>query len=304
MVLAMAGPAAFAQTSRGGPRKSPILAWTEHDCRQGVKLRLSSSQPRQGSLQLIEIRSAKSLEEVTGKWNGIEIPFWRESGAAQKGLDVQRALLGIDLEHAIGKYDLVVSGKSSGGEPLTCTASVIVTDGRFTTEKLQVAPQFVEPNPEQVARAQEETKRVHEIYAQVTPEKLWSGPFRAPLTGVTTGGNFGNRRVLNGEPGSPHSGVDFPAASGTPVHAAQAGRVVLAEPLYFSGNTVIVDHGLGVYTFYGHLSAFAVKAGDTVAAGALLGKAGATGRVTGPHLHWGLTVNRARVNSLDILKLL
>jgi murein DD-endopeptidase MepM/ murein hydrolase activator NlpD len=87
------------------------------------------------------------------------------------------------------------------------------------------------------------------------------------------------------------------------VHAAQRGRVVLAEPLYFSGNTVIVDHGLGVYTFYGHLSSFDVKAGDEIGVGGVLGKVGATGRATGPHLHWGLTVNRARVNSLDIVKL-
>jgi murein DD-endopeptidase MepM/ murein hydrolase activator NlpD len=90
----------------------------------------------------------------------------------------------------------------------------------------------------------------------------------------------------------------------TPVHAAQRGRVVLAEELFFSGNTVVVDHGLGIYTFYGHLSEIAVKEGDTVEAGAALGKVGATGRVTGPHLHWGLTVERARVNPLQIVRLL
>jgi murein DD-endopeptidase MepM/ murein hydrolase activator NlpD len=96
--------------------------------------------------------------------------------------------------------------------------------------------------------------------------------------------------------------VDFPAPAGTPIHAAQDGRVLLAEPLYFSGNTVIIDHGLGVYTLYGHLSAFGVKAGDAVVAGSVIGKVGATGRVTGPHLHWGLTVNRAKVNALDITR--
>jgi murein DD-endopeptidase MepM/ murein hydrolase activator NlpD len=98
--------------------------------------------------------------------------------------------------------------------------------------------------------------------------------------------------------------VDFPAPNGTPVHAAQSGRVVLAEELYFSGNTVIVDHGLGIYTFYGHFSETDVKLGDTVNAGTILGKVGATGRVTGPHLHWGLTVERARVNAVDIVKVL
>jgi murein DD-endopeptidase MepM/ murein hydrolase activator NlpD len=120
---------------------------------------------------------------------------------------------------------------------------------------------------------------------------------------VKTGGNFGKRRVLNGQPGSPHSGVDFPAPTGTPVHAAQRGRVVLAEPLYFSGNTVIVDHGLSVYTLYGHFSQIDVKPGDLVETSAVLGKVGATGRVTGPHLHWGLTVNHARVNAMAIVAL-
>ncbi len=87
------------------------------------------------------------------------------------------------------------------------------------------------------------------------------------------------------------------------MHAAQRGRVVLSEELFFSGNTVVVDHGLGLYTFYGHLSSIAVKVNDAVESGALLGEVGATGRVTGPHLHWGLTVNRARVNPLGIVAL-
>ena len=128
--------------------------------------------------------------------------------------------------------------------------------------------------------------------------------FRIPLDGVTTGTNFGRRRILNGNPGSPHGGVDLPGTTGTPVHVAQRGKVVLAEELFFSGNTVVVDHGLGIYTFYGHLSEIDVKVGDALEAGAVLGKVGATGRVTGPHLHWGLTVERARVNPLQLVSLL
>jgi murein DD-endopeptidase MepM/ murein hydrolase activator NlpD len=125
-----------------------------------------------------------------------------------------------------------------------------------------------------------------------------------PLVGEFKGSNFGKRRVLNGHPGSPHSGVDFPAPTGTPVHAAQKGRVVLAEELYFSGNTVIVDHGLGIYTFYCHFSEIDAKVGDEVIAGTVIGKVGATGRVTGPHLHWGLQVQHTRVNALELLRVL
>jgi murein DD-endopeptidase MepM/ murein hydrolase activator NlpD len=133
---------------------------------------------------------------------------------------------------------------------------------------------------------------------------MWQGPFRVPLDGVKRGSNFGRRRILNGQPRSPHNGADFPAAAGTPVHAAQRGRVVLAEALFFSGNTVVIDHGLGMYTLYGHLKAIFVQTGEMVGAGGELGQVGATGRVTGPHLHWGLTVNQARVNPLEVVKLL
>jgi murein DD-endopeptidase MepM/ murein hydrolase activator NlpD len=117
---------------------------------------------------------------------------------------------------------------------------------------------------------------------------------------VTTGGNFGRRRILNGEPRSPHGGVDFPAAAGTAVFASQSGKIVLAEGLYYSGNTVVIDHGYGIYTMYAHLSKIEVQAGQMVKAGEELGKVGATGRVTGPHLHWGLTINHARVNAMQI----
>jgi murein DD-endopeptidase MepM/ murein hydrolase activator NlpD len=199
---------------------------------------------------------------------------------------------------------LKVTGQTTSGEKIFCTALVEVNEGRFATEKLHVGKQFVEPSPEQVKRANEERQKLRDIFDRVTSERLWSGKFRVPLDGVSTGGNFGKRRILNGQPGSPHGGVDFPALTGTPVYAAQRGRVVLAEELFFSGNTVVIDHGLGIYSFYGHLSEMDVKVGDTLESGHVLGKVGATGRVTGPHLHWGLTVERARVNPLQIVKLL
>ena len=296
-------PSALAQ-KKAAPRKAAAARWVTQLCAPGVDLLFSSKEPRQGSLQLIELRSRKRLAEASGKWDGNELQFWSSGSGAEKEADVRRALFGIDLEQAIGPHDLVASLKTADGEAVTCNATLTVKEGRFAVENLKVAPQFVEPNPEQLARANEERAHLREIFATVTREKLWNGRFRVPITGATRGGNFGRRRVLNGEPSSPHTGVDFPAPTGTPVHAAQRGRVVLAEPLYFSGNTVIVDHGLGAYTLYGHLSAFSVKAGDVVAGGDVVGKVGATGRVTGPHLHWGLTVNRARVNSLDIVNLL
>jgi murein DD-endopeptidase MepM/ murein hydrolase activator NlpD len=306
-VLAIVGMLAlplYAAAQKTASRKAKDAQWNRQVCAPGVELRISSMEPRQGSLQLVEMRSQGRLAEIGGKWDGNEVQFWASGSSAAKELDVRRTLIGIDLELATGTHQFAASIKTTDGDEITCNATLTVKDGRFAVEKLTVTPQFVEPNPEQLSRADAERKRLREIFATVTPEKLWNGRFRVPITGATRGGNFGRRRVLNGEPSSPHTGVDFPAPAGTPVHAAQAGRVVLAEPLYFSGNTVILDHGLGVYTLYGHLSAFNVKAGDQVIAGGIIGKVGATGRVTGPHLHWGLTINRARVNSLDIVRLL
>lgn len=303
MVCALSGAGVFAQSKKTVVRNPTGLNWLVKDCGQGVELRLGVADARQGSVVMVRVTSKRPLEELTGEWNGNATPIWHATFSKLANGDLWEGLLGIDLEQEVGEHDFEITERVSGQEPVVCRATVTVKDGKFATEKLTVAPQFVEPNAEQLARAQEESKRLHEIYATVTPEKLWNGRFRIPLTGAKTGGNFGKRRVLNGEPSSPHSGVDFPAPTGAPVHAAQRGRVVLAEPLYFSGNTVVVDHGLGVYTFYGHLSAIGVKVGDSVEAGAVLGKVGATGRVTGPHLHWGLEVNRARVNALDITKI-
>jgi murein DD-endopeptidase MepM/ murein hydrolase activator NlpD len=276
------------------------------DCGKGVELRLSAPDAAQGTLVLAQIRSEKPLNEVSGKWNQRDVPFWRERAKEQgsSSADVRNALLGVDLEKAAGNYEVSVAAQLQSGEHVSCRAILEVKEGHFATENLTVKKQFVEPNPEQEARAEAETKRLREIYDRVTPERLWDGPFRVPLDGEFKGSNFGKRRVLNGHPGSPHGGVDFPAPTGTPVHAAQKGRVVLAEELFFSGNTVIVDHGLGIYTFYCHFSEIDAKVGDEVVAGTVLGKVGATGRVTGPHLHWGLTVQRARVNALDLLKVL
>src|SRR5216684_2159471 len=269
-------------------------------CTAGATLRLSAPESSQGSLLLIEVKSAKPLAEVQGDWDGRSVPLWREAASQTQ----RKGLVGVDLEKAPGEYELKVTGQTASGGKISCSARVTVRKGRFATEKLQVGKQFVEPSPEQIKRADEERQKLRDLFDRVTPERLWDGKFQVPLDGVTTGANFGKRRILNGVPGSPHGGADLPGATGTPVHAAQRGKVVLAEELFFAGNAVVVDHGLGIYTFYGHLSEIDAKVGDEVETGAVLGKVGATGRVTGPHLHWGLTVEKARVNPLQLVRLL
>jgi Peptidase family M23 len=275
----------------------PVRAQNAHDCGEGVKLLLSSAGASQGGLLRLEIKAVKPVGEVQAEWAGHPIPFWQDGSL--NGL--QHAFLGVDLEQPAGEFPLNITIQLPERAPLNCSATVLVREGHFAIEKLKVASGFVDLSPEDLERANKEGQRLREIYATTTPGRLWQGSFRLPLNGPHTGSNFGKRRVLNGEPRSPHAGVDFPAPSGTLVHAAQRGRVVLAEAFFFSGNTVVIDHGLGLYTFYGHLQSLSVHEGELVERGAILGRVGATGRVTGPHLHWGLSVNQARVNPLQIV---
>jgi murein DD-endopeptidase MepM/ murein hydrolase activator NlpD len=273
-------------------------------CGQSVQLRVSALQAQQGTLLSTTLSAAKPFGDFKATWDTAALPFWTARPWKAGRKELREALFGIDLEKAPGSYELAVSGQLQSGEPFACKTLIKVTLGHYATESLKVSKQFVEPDEAQVKRANAERDTLRAIYDHVSPEHLWTGPFRPPLDNVKTGGNFGKRRILNGISGSPHAGVDFPSPTGTPIHATQAGKVVLAQELFFAGNCVIIDHGLGIYTLYGHMSQIDVHPGDDVKAGQILGKVGATGRVTGPHLHWGLSVNRSRVNSLDLLKLL
>jgi hypothetical protein len=266
-------------------------------CPDGLTMRLSSPSAAQGSLLLAEVLGVKTVPEVKSDWNGKEMELWKE-GASGRTL---HGLLGIDLEMPAGSHEWKITWKDKEGAELTCSETVRVRAEKFPTENLKVEKQYVEPDPEQEKRAAEDQKKMKAVYDTVTPERLWDGAFHLPLKNVTTGGNFGRRRILNGQARSPHAGVDFPAMKGTPVYASQSGKVVVAEELYYSGNTVVVDHGYGIYTMYAHLSEIDVKAGDVVKSEAEIGKVGATGRVTGPHLHWGLTIQHARVNAMQIV---
>jgi Peptidase family M23 len=267
-------------------------------CAGGPVLKLSASVTTQGSLLEATVERPKGTAGITAEWDGRGISLWSE-GAKNTEL---HGLIGVDLEKAPGRYEWKVSWPQPEAPAATCSLFVTVRSGKFPIERLKVEKQYVQPDPEQQKRVEDDQKKMKAIYDVVTPERYWEGPFRVPLKNVTTGGNFGRRRVLNGEARSPHAGVDFPAATGTLVFATQAGKVVVAEELYYSGNTIVIDHGYGIYSLYAHLSEIDVKVGDMVKSTSEIGKVGATGRVTGPHLHWGLTVDHARVNALQIVK--
>jgi murein DD-endopeptidase MepM/ murein hydrolase activator NlpD len=206
-----------------------------------------------------------------------------------------RALVGIDLDTKPGRYDLEV--RAGGG---VVHRTLLVQARAFPTRRLRVDPDLVHPPPEMEARVERETRHLRDLWEHPAPERLWTARFVRPVPDPANSA-FGTRSVYNGEPRPPHTGADFLSPTGRPVKAPNAGRVVLAGPLYFSGNTVIVDHGLGLFSLLAHLSEIDVKEGDVVSAGAIVGKVGATGRVTGPHLHWTVRLNNARVDPLSLL---
>ena len=164
---------------------------------------------------------------------------------------------------------------------------------------LKVAPKYVQP-PAKAMKQIERDRRLSRKALASRTEKRWSLPIARPVPGGITSA-FGGRRVFNGQPRAPHKGTDMRCASGTPVKAACAGTVLLAENTYFGGKTVYVDHGQGVISTYSHLSVFDVKAGDSVRKGQTIGRSGATGRVTGPHLHFGFMVQGVAVDAMPLL---
>jgi murein DD-endopeptidase MepM/ murein hydrolase activator NlpD len=213
-----------------------------------------------------------------------------------------RVLVGIDLDTAPGTYGVSVDAGPSA-TAVHKTYSLVVAPKKFATRKLTVDESFVNPPANMQERISRESALLAEIWQRSTPAKLWNGPFVRPVPQEANSA-FGTRSIFNGQPRSAHSGADFLSPAGTPIKSPNAGQVVLAEDLYYSGNTLIIDHGLGLYSLFAHLSVIDVRKGVAVATGDVVGKVGATGRVTGPHLHWMVRVGGARVDPLAVLELL
>lgn len=213
-----------------------------------------------------------------------------------------QALVGIDLDQRPGSYSIAVDAQE-GSAVLRESHALVVAPRKFPTRTLRVNPAFVNPPAAELTRIRADQAFLADIYARPSPTRLWSVPFVRPVPGDANS-SFGTRSVFNGEPRSPHGGTDFLSPTGTPIKSPNSGRIVCARDLYFTGNTVIIDHGLGLFSMLAHLSRIDVKEGDMVTTSQVVGLVGATGRVTGPHLHWALSVNGARVDPLSALALL
>jgi hypothetical protein len=277
----------------------PTPSWPAETivCSRGIELELSTREPTQGDIVVVTVRG-EPRTDVRASWSGRPLHFW---GNGSDG--AQFTLIGVDLQSQPGSHTLTFDARLSSGDAVGCGTNLTVRDGGFPVQRLTVDDRYVQLSPEDEARSQRETNRLLRIFRATTSVPLWDGGFELPLESAKASGSFGKRRILNDQPRSPHSGEDFSVPAGTPVRSPQRARVVLASELFFTGNTIVLDHGLGLYTFYAHLQSMAVETGAMVAAGDLLGRVGSTGRVTGPHLHWAARLNDMRVDPLDLVSI-
>ena len=246
-----------------------------------------------GEVILVTITTDAPADEVRVRAFDRDHPAFKESPL------VWRALVGIDLDAVPGPYSLRVDVRA-GAVQSQAARELTVLRHAFPTRQLTVDDAYVNPPAATLERIAKEARELDRIWTSPSATRLWTGAFQRPVPQANNSA-FGSRSVFNGEPRSPHSGADFQSPAGQAIAAPNAGKVVLARDLYFTGNTVIIDHGLGLFSMMAHLSAVDVSEGDAVSAGTIVGKVGATGRVTGPHLHWAIRLNGARVDPLSLL---
>ena len=254
---------------------------------------------KQGQVLVVKVPIVEGVTEVRGTFLDRTIPFFREMRSGEPAGYL--GLVGIDLQDAPGTYELEVAVKN--GEAVKhLSFNVLVTKEQFAVEHLKLPKDKVDLDDKNLARWKMEQEQVRQALAENSALRLWHGNFVEPVNGKRTG-VFGSVRIMNGQPRNPHNGEDIGAPLGTDVAVTNDGVVRLTVDHFFSGRGVIVDHGLGFYSMYFHLSEILVKDGDLVKTGQIIGKVGATGRATGPHLHWGVKLNGARVNPYALLDL-
>lgn len=259
----------------------------------------TSYRGKQGQIVVVKVPADDTVTQVRGKFLGRTIGFFQESRPDEpKGFV---GLLGLDMQDEPGTHELTVT-ISHGEQSRSLNYAIVVVKEKFRVEHLKLPRDKVDLDEEGLTRWKTEQQSVQEALAVDSQARLWQQGFVEPVSGKRTG-IFGSVRIMNGQPRNPHNGEDIGAPLGTDVAATNDGVVRLAVDHIFSGKGVYLDHGLGFYSMYFHLSEVLVKEGETVKAGQIIGKVGATGRATGPHLHWGVKLNGARVNPYALLDL-
>jgi murein DD-endopeptidase MepM/ murein hydrolase activator NlpD len=236
-----------------------------------------------GEVLKVEIPIQKDLTRSQFTCRGLVIPFWSDG----------KKLISFVSESYFTKkssYVCRVGKKSIPIEKRKIVLKIAVKEKKFPFETLNVDKKRVFYSKKDMKRILGEQKKLNEIYNNFSKRYLFQKGFRIPLKSKVTS-IYGTQRIFNKKKKSQHLGIDYRARVGTPIHSSNSGKVVLSKNLFFTGNTVILDHGLGLFTVYGHLSKMNTTLGEYVPKNALLGLAGKTGRVTGPHLHWGTKIH-------------
>lgn len=251
---------------------------------------------RPGEVLDIRIRSTAPLTSVAVTLGERPLHAWMLPSGGW------RVLAGLDVEQAPGPLALTILASRAAGGPLSRVVTLTVEPAAFAERRLNVPPRFVEPPESERPRIEREAVRLHAIYGTHSPD-LQPGGFVAPVPHPRSS-PFGARSVFNGVPRDRHAGLDFASPAGAAIRAPAPGRIVLVDDLYYTGNTVVIDHGQGLYSILAHMTRTLVREGQPVARGARVGTVGATGRATGPHLHWSVRLGDTRVDPAAILDVL
>jgi len=251
---------------------------------------------KQGEVLYLTVLAEGNPASVQGRLRDRSIPFFKTGREGEFG-----ALVGIDMadEPATVNFTAAITYSDGHRERVF---RVVVQAEEFRVQSMTLPKGQVEPDADALKRINREQEKVKAVLAGLTPERLWTAGFLVPVEGTVTGA-FGSKRILNGQPRNQHSGEDIAAPLGAPVKAANDGIVRLMDDQFFSGISVILDHGLGLFTMYFHLDSATVKEGARVKRGDVIGTVGQSGRATGPHLHWGAWLNGSRVNPFSLAKL-
>jgi murein DD-endopeptidase MepM/ murein hydrolase activator NlpD len=262
----------------------------------GLDVAVAARSIQPGELVVLTVKTPPGVERLRVR------AFDRDAPAFEDRAGSWRALIGIDLDVTPGAHVVTLDARA-GTRALHASHELVVTPRKFATRTLTVDEAYVNPPPEVQERIAQDNADLLRVWQSSAPKRLWTEAFVRPVPGQSVS-RFGTRSIFNGQARNPHNGGDFLSPAGTPIEAPNAGRVALARDLYFSGNTVVIDHGLGMFSTLAHMSQIDVAEGEVVKAGQVVGRVGATGRVTGPHLHWAVRVGGARVDPLSVLAVL
>jgi len=278
--------ASIAQSQAKSPREEPIrnVFWEPDNLQQG-------------SPMFITCELSAAATRVSATWQGKRLNFFRSEKP-----HLWYALAGVSMDVQPGNYDLKVSAQMRTGKWAAFTKNVAVAPANFGEGSADVPQQYVEPNDKQQQEIGHDGLLKKRAFARNIRIPIWSGNFIKPAEAQSTP-SFGETRLLNEEKSDRHMGTDYPIKDGSTVRASNSGVVVLARALYYEGNCIVIDHGQRVFTLYMHLSRIDVKEGARVAKDERIGLTGATGRVTGPHLHFEVLWDGSAVDPVQLLSL-